>query len=95
MRFQDKLKSSLVKGTLQLMIAGSITRLIGLAYRMVLSRLVGAEGLGLFQMIMPAYALLAVIGSIVGSGNQDSCRQLCPGDLVRQIQARRLALGLP
>ena len=96
MRFQDKLKSSLVKGTLQLIIAGSITRLIGLVYRMVLSRLVGAEGLGLFQMIMPVYALLVVIAGLGLSGavTKMVADSYARGDFARQIQVRRLALGL-
>jgi stage V sporulation protein B len=96
MRLREKLKSSLVKGALQLTFAGTITRIIGLAYRMVLSRLVGAEGLGLFQMIMPVYALLAVIAGLGLSGavTKMVADSHARGDLARQLQVRRLALRL-
>ncbi|MCL2363844.1 MAG: polysaccharide biosynthesis protein [Defluviitaleaceae bacterium] len=37
--------------------AGVITRILGFVYRIYMSNLVGAEGMGLYQLIMPVYAL--------------------------------------
>ena len=61
-------RSSLIRGTMLLTAAGICTRIIGLANRIFLSRLVGAEGMGLYQMILPLYALLAVAAGLGLSG---------------------------
>jgi len=37
--------------------AGVITRILGFVYRIYMSNLMGAEGMGLYQLIMPVYAL--------------------------------------
>ncbi|MDR2167474.1 MAG: polysaccharide biosynthesis protein [Clostridiales bacterium] len=50
-------KRSLIAGALTLTIANIITRLIGFAYRIFMAGAVGAEGMGLFQLIMPIYSL--------------------------------------
>jgi len=68
MRLTNKLKGDFTRGAVQLALAGIFTRLLGLINRMALSRLVGAEGLGLFQMIMPLYALLAAVAGLGLSG---------------------------
>ncbi|HEX6971933.1 MAG TPA: oligosaccharide flippase family protein [Limnochordia bacterium] len=54
----------LVKNALVLLVAGSISRLIGMVYRVVLVRIVGAEALGLFQMITPIYRLAATLATL-------------------------------
>ncbi len=50
-------KSSAVKGTFILMAAGLLTRFIGFYYRIFLSTRIGAEGMGLYQMIFPIFGL--------------------------------------
>ena len=47
----------IVAGTLILAIAGVITRLLGFVYRVYMSNIIGAEGMGLYQLIMPIYSL--------------------------------------
>ncbi|MFO7818893.1 MAG: oligosaccharide flippase family protein, partial [Halanaerobacter sp.] len=42
---------SLIKGTMILMIAGLITKILGFGLRIYLVRVIGDEGLGLFQMV--------------------------------------------
>lgn len=50
-------KQILLKGTLLLTATGVITRLTGFFYRMFLSHTFGEEGVGLYQLIFPIYAL--------------------------------------
>lgn len=51
-------KRSVVGSTIILMFAGFFVRLIGFVYRIYLSNLIGAEGMGLFQLIFPVYSLV-------------------------------------
>ncbi|MGI6705737.1 MAG: stage V sporulation protein B [Clostridia bacterium] len=50
-------KKSLIYNTLVLTAANFIVRMIGFAYRILLSRLIGAEGIGLFQLVAPIHML--------------------------------------
>ncbi|MDO4311686.1 MAG: polysaccharide biosynthesis protein [Eubacteriales bacterium] len=50
-------KKILIKGAFILTITGFITRIIGFFYRIFLSRNFGEEGVGLYQLIFPVYAL--------------------------------------
>ncbi|MCI9151541.1 MAG: polysaccharide biosynthesis protein [Lachnospiraceae bacterium] len=47
----------LITGTLLLTLAGLLSRIIGFFYRIFLSHTIGAEGLGIYQLIFPIYAL--------------------------------------
>lgn len=47
----------LLTGTLLLTVAGLISRIIGFFYRIFLSHTIGAEGVGIYQLIFPLYAL--------------------------------------
>ncbi len=51
------LRHPLIAGTLLLTLAGLLSRLIGFFYRIFLSHTIGAEGLGIYQLIFPIYAL--------------------------------------
>lgn len=96
MVLQNRLKSSLLKGAAQLAVAGVFTRIIGLGNRMILSRLIGAEGLGLFQMILPVYAFLAVTAGLGLSGAviKMTADRHARGDRRGQIEVRALSLKL-
>ncbi len=50
-------KNTLIKGTLVLTVTGLITRFMGFFYRIFLSHSFGEEGVGLYQLIFPVYAL--------------------------------------
>ncbi|MCL1787411.1 MAG: stage V sporulation protein B [Defluviitaleaceae bacterium] len=50
-------KKRILTGALILTLAGVATRLLGFVYRIYMSNLMGAEGMGLYQLIMPVYAL--------------------------------------
>lgn len=58
-------RPSLFRSTLMLTGVGLVSQVFGFLYRIVMARLVGAQVLGLYQLIMPAYA---VIQSICISG---------------------------
>lgn len=49
-------KHPVLIGTAILTCAGILSRLIGFFYRIFLSRTIGAQGLGIYQMIFPVYA---------------------------------------
>ncbi|HHW49357.1 MAG TPA: stage V sporulation protein B [Clostridiaceae bacterium] len=51
-------KRSFVSGALILAAAGFVVRILGFIYRIYLSNLIGAEGMGLFQLISPVYSLV-------------------------------------
>lgn len=49
------MRKSLVSAAIILIVAGFVTRLFGFVYRIYLSNLIGAEGMGLFQLVVPVY----------------------------------------
>jgi len=51
-------KKTFITGAIILMVAGFISRIIGFIYRIYLSNLIGAEGMGLYQLIVPIYSLI-------------------------------------
>lgn len=50
-------KHPLITGTLLLTATGFVVRLLGFFYRIFLSRTIGAEGLGLYNMVHPIYGI--------------------------------------
>lgn len=63
-------KHTLITGTLLLTAAGFAVRVLGFFYRIFLSRTIGAEGLGLYNMVHPVYGV---------------CFALCAGSLQTAI----------
>ncbi len=57
-------KESVFRGTMVLTLAGLLSRAMGLAYRIYLVRLVGAEVIGLYQMIFPIYSMGLVLATV-------------------------------
>lgn len=51
-------KHTLIKGALILTAAGMLSRIIGFFYRIFLSQTIGAEGVGIYQLIFPVYILI-------------------------------------
>lgn len=56
-------RKSIIKGALILTVANIITRILGFIYRVYMSNLIGAEGMGLYQLITPIYMLIWSISS--------------------------------
>lgn len=50
-------KQTIIRGTIILTITGFLSRFMGFFYRIFLSRTFGEEGVGLYQLIFPVYAL--------------------------------------
>ncbi len=50
-------KHTLITGTLLLTLTGFATRVLGFFYRIFLSRTIGAQGLGIFNMVHPIYGI--------------------------------------
>ena len=51
-------------GTAVLILTNLSVKILSLVYRAILVRLLGGEGLGLFEMIMPVYSFLLVLSSL-------------------------------
>lgn len=71
-------KNSIIKGTIILTIAGFITRLIGFFYRVFLSNLLGAENMGVYQLIFSVYGICF---TIYASGIQTSISRLVAAEV--------------
>ena len=56
-------KDSFLKGALILTVAGIVVKIIGSVNRILLSRLLGGEGIGLYQMAYPIYLLALSVSS--------------------------------
>lgn len=57
-------KQTFLRGTLILIVAGMITRLLGFLNRIVVARLMGEEGVGLYMMALPSLFLLITLTQI-------------------------------
>lgn len=74
-------KSNIVKGTLILTLSGFIIRFIGFFYRIFLSKAMGAEIMGIYQLIFPVYGICF---TIYASGIQTSISRLVAGEIGRR-----------
>ena len=57
-------KQLFFRGTLLLTGAGLLTRLMGFFYRIFLSRTIGAEGLGIYQLLMPMQTMVMAFSTV-------------------------------
>lgn len=58
------MKNKFIKSTLILIVGGFFTKLLGMIIRIVLTRTIGTEGIGLYSMIMPTFLLLNSIAQL-------------------------------
>lgn len=77
------LKNAFLRGTLLLTFAGLISRFMGFFYRIFLANTIGAEGMGIYQLIFPIYS---VCFSLCASGIETS---------VSKLTAAKFAIGKP
>ena len=58
------MKNKFIKSTLILVVGGFFTKVLGMLIKIVLTRLIGTEGIGLYSMIMPTFLLLNSIAQL-------------------------------
>lgn len=87
-------KSSILKGTIILTLAGFITRVIGFLYKIFLSKAMGAEWLGIYQLVFPVYGIAF---TIYATGIQTSISKLVATEMGKKNHknvGKILRLGL-
>src|SRR6056297_3670951 len=57
----NKKSSSFIKGAFILSAVGIVAKIMGFSYRIIISRILGDEGIGLYQMAYPIYTTLLVV----------------------------------
>lgn len=57
-------KSKFIKSTIILMIGGLITKLLGMIIKIVMTRLVGTEGIGIYMLINPTFMLFITLAQL-------------------------------
>ncbi len=57
-------KQTVAQGTLILIVAGLITKILGMINRVVVTRLLGEDGIGIYMLISPTLMLLTTFASI-------------------------------
>lgn len=85
------LHNKLIEGTLLLTIAGLITRLIGFAYRIFLAEVLGANLLGIYQLIFPVYGICF---TIYGAGIQTAISQLVASNIGSSVIKQKKDLAI-
>jgi len=58
------MKNKFIKSTLILIIGGFFTKMLGMVIKIVMTRFIGTEGIGLYSMIMPTFLLLNSIAQL-------------------------------
>lgn len=87
-------RSNILKGTLILTLAGFITRVIGFLYKIYLSKLMGSEWLGIYQLVFPVYSIAF---TIYATGIQTALSRLIAAEMGKKNPkntGRILRLGL-
>lgn len=78
-------RHSFLHGAFVLIAASLVTRIMGFAYRIVLTRLVGATGMGLFQLVFP---LLSLVLTFVTAGLPIAISKLVAEAMVTRDKVR-------
>lgn len=87
-------RSNILKGTLILTMAGFTTRAIGFLYKIFLSKVMGAEWLGIYQLVFPVYSIAF---TIYATGIQTAISRLVAAEIGKKNHKnikRILGLGL-
>lgn len=58
------MKEKFIKSTIILVIGGLLTKILGMIIRIVTTRVIGLNGIGLYMMIMPTYGLFITIATL-------------------------------
>jgi len=74
-------RSNILKGTLILTLAGFATRVIGFLYKIFLSKVMGTEWLGIYQLVFPVYGIAF---TIYATGIQTAISRLIAAEMGRR-----------
>ena len=77
------MKNALLRGTILLTLTGILCRILGFFYRIFLANVIGAEGMGIYQLIFPIYSICF---SLCASGTETA---------ISKLTAEKYALGKP
>ena len=58
------MKNKFVKSTIILIIGGLITKILGMAIKIVLTRTIGTEGISKYMLVLPTFNLLYLLPKI-------------------------------
>lgn len=58
------MKNKFIKSTIILIIGGFVTKILGMIIRIIMTRLMGTEGIGLFSLITPTFLLLIAVSQL-------------------------------
>ncbi len=87
---------SALYGAVVLTVSNILLQVLGFVYRVFVSRLIGAEGMGLFSLVMPLYSVIMslVVSGIVVSVSRLSAAYSALGHTRKVTQLVRRAIGL-
>ena len=89
--YANPMKQNFISGTLLLTLTGILSRIIGFYYKIFLSRRIGAEGLGIYQLIFPVFALII---SVSAAGIQTAISRYCAQCRQKRQARAYLSVGL-
>ncbi len=58
------MKEKFIKSTIILIIGGLITKILGMIIRIITTRIIGIDGIGIYMLIMPTYTLFITIATL-------------------------------
>lgn len=58
------MKEKFIKSTIILIVGGLLTKILGMVIRIVTTRVIGLEGIGLYMLVMPTYSLFITIATL-------------------------------
>ena len=89
----EKIGNSVIKGAIVVSFAGLIAKILGALYRIPLTNILQADGLGVYQTVFPIYALLLTLSS---SGIPSAVSKLISsGEPSDKVLAKSLSVFLP
>ena len=95
-RNEKKDKNGFLKGAAWIAVGGFVAKLVGAAYRIPLTNLIGGRGLGLYQMVYPVYCLLLTVSAtgIPSSIAKLTAERLGKGESAQPLFKRAMGLFL-
>ncbi len=91
---EGKSKKTFGRNAVALVAIGIIAKLIGALYRVPLTNIVGAEGMGLYQMVFPLYTVLLALcgGGISSAVSRVVAKYTAKGDDLTAVRTLKVAI---